>query len=78
MHRNEPNFFFSPNLGKKAFSSAITIPTTTTTGAGTLPLLVVEAGAVLAEGPDSTCTISQDSRGDCRGRAGKYMWALSV
>lgn len=68
-------FFF---FGNKYFSSATTVPATTTTSADTMPLLVVEAGTGVAEGPGSTCTICQDSCGDHSGRAGKYEWVFSV
>lgn len=69
--------FFS-DLGKKDLSSATTVPAITTTSAGILPLLVVEAGTGVAEGPGSTCAISQDSRGDHGGRAGEFVWVSSV
>lgn len=48
-------FLFFQIQEKKAFSSA-----TAMTTAGTLHLLVVEAGKGTAEGLGSTCTISHD------------------
>lgn len=77
-HAQKWTKFFFPDLGNKGFSSATSIPATTTTGAGMLPLLVVEAGTGVAERPGITCAISQDRRGDHSGRAGKYMWVLGV
>lgn len=76
--------FFFPDLGKKYFSSATRIPATTTTGAGMLPLVVVEAGTWVQRGweapapPAKMVVVTTEVEDEWGAPKGRSSWTLGA